>query len=111
MLVLKVKVISLPYIFQVLYVLCFTNVKISGERLQDQWSSGFSLTKKTLISKSTSLFFGYFFENPKKCVGEGFGISVLIFTLRWFQAKVWPQYRKHIQIQGGQIVFHEDTLH
>ena len=35
-----VKVISLPYIFQVLYVLCFTNVKISGERLQDQWSSG-----------------------------------------------------------------------
>ena len=26
--------------FQVLYVLCFTNVKISGERLQDQWSSG-----------------------------------------------------------------------
>ena len=38
--VLKVKVISLPYIFQVLYVLCFTNVKISGERLQDQWSSG-----------------------------------------------------------------------
>ena len=38
---MKVKVISLPYIFQVLYVLCFTNVKISGERLQDQWSSGF----------------------------------------------------------------------
>ena len=37
---MKVKVISLPYIFQVLYVLCFTNVKISGERLQDQWSSG-----------------------------------------------------------------------
>ena len=37
---LKVKVISLPYIFQILYVLCFTNVKISGERLQDQWSSG-----------------------------------------------------------------------
>ena len=26
--------------FQVLYVLCFTNVKISGECLQDQWSSG-----------------------------------------------------------------------
>ena len=40
MLVLKVMVISLPYIFQVLYVLCFTNDKISGERLQDQWSSG-----------------------------------------------------------------------
>ena len=35
-----VKVISLPFIFQVLYVLCFTNVKILGERLQDQWSSG-----------------------------------------------------------------------
>ena len=32
---------TLPYIFQVLYVLCFTNVKISGERLQDQWSSGY----------------------------------------------------------------------
>ena len=29
--------VSLPYIFQ---VLCFSNVKISGERLQDQWSSG-----------------------------------------------------------------------
>ena len=27
--------------FPGLYVLCFTNVKISGERLQDQWSSGF----------------------------------------------------------------------
>ena len=26
--------------FPGLYVLCFTNVKISGERLQDQWSSG-----------------------------------------------------------------------
>ena len=33
-----VKVISLPYIFQVLYVLCFT--RISDERLQDHWSSG-----------------------------------------------------------------------
>ena len=41
--VLKVKVISLPYIFQVLYVLCFTNAKISGERLQDHWSSGLGL--------------------------------------------------------------------
>ena len=37
-----VKVISLPYIFRVLYVFCFTNVKISGERLQDHWSSGFN---------------------------------------------------------------------
>ena len=46
--VLKVKVISLTYIFQVLYVLCFTNVKISGERLQDQWSSG-------LISQNNSV--------------------------------------------------------
>ena len=36
---LKVKVISLPYIFQ---VLCFVlhYAKISGERLQDHWSSG-----------------------------------------------------------------------
>ena len=40
----KVKVISLAYIFQVLYVLCFTNVNISGERLQDQWSSGILLS-------------------------------------------------------------------
>ena len=38
--VLKVKVISLPNIFQVLYVLCFRWAKISGERLQDHWSSG-----------------------------------------------------------------------
>ena len=35
---LKVKVISLPYIFQVLYILCFT--KPIFERLQDHWSSG-----------------------------------------------------------------------
>ena len=33
---MKVKDISLPYIFQVLYVLCFT-----CERLQDHWSSGY----------------------------------------------------------------------
>ena len=34
MLVLKVKVISLPYIFQVLYVLCFTRLryKVSAYR-------------------------------------------------------------------------------
>ena len=38
--VLKVKVISLPYIFKVLYVLCLRWAKISGERLQDHWSSG-----------------------------------------------------------------------
>ena len=37
--VLKVKVISLPYIFQVLYVLCFTR-PTSGERLQDHWAFG-----------------------------------------------------------------------
>ena len=38
---LKVKVISLPYIFSgfVCFVLCLA--KISGERLQDHWSSGF----------------------------------------------------------------------
>ena len=29
------------------YFLCFTNVKISGERLQDQWSSGFVLLSET----------------------------------------------------------------
>ena len=45
---LKVKLISLPCIFQVLYVLCFTGTryhwhKISGERLQDHWSSGLYL--------------------------------------------------------------------
>ena len=39
-----VKVISLPYIFQVLYVLCFTWPRhIAGERLQDHWSSGYSM--------------------------------------------------------------------
>ena len=70
---MKVKVISLPYIFQVLYVLCFTRpryqvsvyrtigplvlllcqfwlklilclyqAQMSGECLQDHWSSGFT---------------------------------------------------------------------
>ena len=28
-----------------MYVLCFTNVKISGERLQDQWSSGLEILR------------------------------------------------------------------
>ena len=32
---------SFTIYFPDLYVLCFTNVKISGERLQDQWSSGY----------------------------------------------------------------------
>ena len=55
MLVLKVKVISLPYIFQVLYVLCFTKVKISGERLQDQWSSGYEDLMKTIFKLSSNM--------------------------------------------------------
>ena len=41
---MKVKVISLPYIFHVLYV-----VKISGERLQDQWSSGVTLSSTSMM--------------------------------------------------------------
>ena len=53
---MKVKVISLLYIFQVLYVLCFTNVKISGERLQDQWSSGcYCDSWITIIARSFKL--------------------------------------------------------
>ena len=35
--------------FPGLYVLCFTNVKISGERLQDQWSSGFSISYSNVM--------------------------------------------------------------
>ena len=36
----KVKVISLPYIFHVLYVLCFTRPRYQVSVLQDHWSSG-----------------------------------------------------------------------
>ena len=39
--VLKVKVISLPYIFQVLYVLCFTRPRYQVSVLHDHWSSGY----------------------------------------------------------------------
>ena len=38
---MKVKVISLPYIFQVLCFMLYLD-KILGERLQDHWSSGFT---------------------------------------------------------------------
>ena len=54
-----VKVISLPYIFQVLYVLCFTNVKISGERLQDQWSSGFAYAKTRFSHNKAQIVSGF----------------------------------------------------
>ena len=57
--VLKVKVISLPYIFQVLYVLCFTNVKISGERLQDQWSSCFKHRPVSLMLVKIKVYIVY----------------------------------------------------
>ena len=50
---MKVKVISLPYIFQVLYVLCFT-----GERLQDHWSSGFSTLIVSVFIPTFFLFKG-----------------------------------------------------
>ena len=50
-----VMVISLPYIFQVLYVLCFTNVKISGERLQDHWSSGFQPVHDSVMPSTFAL--------------------------------------------------------
>ena len=39
-----------PRIIQVLYVLCFTKVKISGERLQDQWSSGFDMIRYLIVN-------------------------------------------------------------
>ena len=57
------KVISLPYIFQVLYVLCFTNFKISGERLQDQWSSGYEDLTKIIFELSSNIikYAPYFF--------------------------------------------------
>ena len=38
--VLKVKVIFDLYFYQVLYVLCLYKAQISGERVQDLWSSG-----------------------------------------------------------------------
>ena len=49
---MKVKVISglghfLTLFFQVLYVLCFYQVQISGERLQDHWSSGYDIRVTT----------------------------------------------------------------
>ena len=40
MLVLKVKVISLPYVFPGFVCVVLYLAKISGERLQDHWSSG-----------------------------------------------------------------------
>ena len=59
-----VKVISLPYIFQVLYVLCFTWPRhIAGERLQDHWSSGYKLAMTCLncsfIKKKRRTLFRY----------------------------------------------------
>ena len=49
---MKVKVISLPYIFLVVYVLCFTRIyKISGERLQDHWSSGLCMLQLIVITQ------------------------------------------------------------
>ena len=36
---MKVKVISLPYIF-LFFMFCALHANISGERLQDHWSSG-----------------------------------------------------------------------
>ena len=48
--VLKVNVISLPYIFPVVVFLCFVlyYAKISGERLQDHWSSGWGSCRDCL---------------------------------------------------------------
>ena len=68
---MKVKVISLPYIFQVLYVLYLTNIKISGERLQDQWSSDLETITASDLKISRS---NYIFEYIKVCVSiEGQG--------------------------------------
>ena len=41
----------LPYIFQVLYVLCLT-MPTSGERLQDHWSSGLPISKDTFSNRN-----------------------------------------------------------
>ena len=78
---MKVKVISLPYIFQVLYVLCFTNVKISGERFQDQWSSGLSSVESFVVEQQ--ILFGVdlihismISEVKVQCYGRGVGAGL-----------------------------------
>ena len=55
MCVLKVKVISLPYIFPGFVCFVLYLVKISGERLQDHWSSGCVFTGpiRTLVAMAT----------------------------------------------------------
>ena len=45
---LKVKVISLPYIFPGFVCFVLYLATISGERLQDHWSSGFYFVKVKL---------------------------------------------------------------
>ena len=49
-------VVSLTYIFQVLYVLCFFLDKISGELLQDHWSSGITCTSNILFVLQAKAF-------------------------------------------------------
>ena len=39
----------LDIVFQVLYVLCLNEAPLSGERLQDHWSSGFILLRQYVI--------------------------------------------------------------
>ena len=50
MCVLKVKVISLPYIFQVLYVLCFTRPRYQVRVYRTiHWSSGFLFCENLIL--------------------------------------------------------------
>ena len=54
----------LTLFFQVLYVLCLYMAQISGERLQDHWSSGFIFT---FLAKKI-LFYAIRFSNMPKAV-------------------------------------------
>ena len=53
--VLKVKVISLPYIFPGFVCFVVYLAKISGERLQDHWSSGYEEKLSPIITKYAML--------------------------------------------------------
>ena len=65
---MKVKVISLPYIFQ-FCMFCALQATISGERLQDHWSSGIKneIKIKKLCDRSYS-FWILFNKTPSYCI-------------------------------------------
>ena len=72
---MKVKVISLPYIFKVLYVLCFTGpryqVGVYRTNLQDHWSSGFQVFPSNRLAEE-----GNMQSDLKSATQYNFGISV-----------------------------------